>query len=702
MIGSDWVSFSYERGKELLALRKLDTLKEYGQFLTPPAIARYMARQLGPIQSGAVLLEPAVGSGVLVAALIERLIMTNRPMEISIQAYETDTALCEIARQVLLEASREAEHSGIKIYWQVHQDDFVIACLPESQPALFSNSTAKPVSFDFILSNPPYFKLNAEDKRVKAVSGKINGHTNIYTLFMALGAKLLVPQGKACFIVPRSFCSGVYFSEFRRDLMKDAKPLALHLFQSRNDIFKNDEILQENVIFTFEKTSKSQKQPYLAGQVSISTSKDDTSLDASITRQVSFGHFLGQHDGQFFFRLPTGVLDEQILDAVDRWDGSLERYGLQVSTGRVVPFRATSLLRDRVISKNGTAPLLWMQNVKPYQIEYPLSGFAKPQAISIEDPSLLVPSSNYVLLRRFSAKEDRRRLVCAPFLAEQFDFEQIGFENHLNFIYGKKSALQPVEALGLSALLNSAIVDRYFRILNGNTQVNAADLRALPLPPMKIIQQIGEEVQRANDPESEKIDNIVFSILWQTHFLTEEFPMIQETRITMGKIEQAHEILESLGLPPAQQNEIAALTLLALAQLSEDTPWSSATPRNLRVHDMLIEIKKRYGREYAENTRESVRRQVLHQFEQAGVVIRNPDDPGRATNSGSTNYVLTDIVLDVIRAYGSPEWKAKRDAFLSQRGALFAADISWETEVWIAETPSHMIHFNGDRFLGPH
>ncbi|MGC1379314.1 MAG: BsuBI/PstI family type II restriction endonuclease [Anaerolineales bacterium] len=842
MAAFNLVSFSYEQGKSLLEQRKLDTLKEYGQFLTPPAVACYMAKQLGPIQNGAVFLEPAIGSGVLVAALIERLVSDNQPIEISIDAYEIDKELCEIARQVLSQASQKAEQSGIKIHWQVHQEDFLIVCLPEAQPALFSNNNTDHRSFDFMLSNPPYFKLNAEDKRVKAASGKINGHTNIYTLFMALSTKLLVPHGKACFIVPRSFCSGVYFSDFRRDLMKDVKPLAVHLFQSRNDVFKNDEVLQENVIFTFEKTAESKRQPYFAGQVSISTSKDDASLDTPITRQVSFGHFLSQHDGQFFFRLPTGVLDEQILDAVDRWDGSLERYGLQVSTGRVVPFRANSLLRDQVVSGNGTAPLLWMQNVKPYRVEYPLNGFTKPQAISIEDASLLVPNSNYVLLRRFSAKEDRRRLVCAPFLADQFDFEQIGFENHLNFIYRKKSALQAAEALGLSALLNSAIVDRYFRIVNGNTQVNAADLRALPLPPMEIIRQIGEEIQKAHHPQPEQVDNIVFATLWQTQFLAEEFPMIKETRITMGKIEQAHELLESLGLPPAQQNEISALTLLALAQLSENTPWSNATPRNLRVHDMLVEIKERYGREYAENSRESVRRQVLHQFEQAGVIIRNPDDPARATNSGNTNYVLTDIALDAIRVYGSPEWKVKRDAFLFQRGALletyqktreqikvplqvaegivyklspgkhnelqaaiinefgprfasgakliylgdtarkmlifekelfaklgvpvsdhgkfpdiilfdeqknwiflieavtshgpvspkrhmeleklfknctadrvyvtaffdfatykrFVSDISWETEVWIAETPSHMIHLNGERFQGPY
>ena len=102
------------------------------------------------------------------------------------------------------------------------------------------------------------------------------------------------------------------------------------------------------------------------------------------------------------------MLDEQILDVIDRWEGSLEQYGLQVSTGRVMPFRARSFLRDSIGHQNAIVPLLWMQNVKPYRVVYPLAGFDKPQAITVDDGTLLVPNTNYVLLRRFSAKEDHR------------------------------------------------------------------------------------------------------------------------------------------------------------------------------------------------------------------------------------------------------------------------------------------------------
>ena len=665
----DLVTYSYEQGKRVLERKSPETLKKHGQFLTPPTVARYMAKQMGVLKNGDALLEPAGGSGVLVCAVIERLIAEKNPLEISITVYETDKELCDVCREIFGVACKQAEKNGIKIDWQVIQDDFVLACLPDEQPTLFASNESKLKLFTHVISNPPYFKLNTEDKRVKAVSGKLNGHTNIYTLFMALSAKLLAPQGKACFIVPRSFCSGVYFTEFRRDLLKDTAPTVVHVFQSRNDVF--GDVLQENMIFSFEKLSQHQEHRYWTGSLNISSSEDDKGLDNGIiSRKVSYQHFLNDHDGLLLFRVPTGILDEQILETVDKWDGSLEKYGFQVSTGRVVPFRAKGLLKEQVKTDNGVVPLLWMQNVKANQVEYPLDGFDKPQAILANDPSLLVPNTNYILLRRFSAKEDRRRLISAPFIGEKFDFEQIGFENHLNVIFRNKGTLSPSETIGLSAILNSAIIDRYFRIVNGNTQANAAELRILPIPPLEVINNIGKKIQKEQANTPEQIENIVFSTLWASNLLTEEFPMIQETRITMGKIEQAQEILETLGLPSAQQNEISALTLLALAQLSEKSVWKDASNPMLRVHDVLVEIKQRYGRVYAENSRETIRRRVLHQFVQAGMAVQNTDDPTRPTNSGLNNYMLSELALDVIRSYGSSKWKAKVKSFIDQQGRL--------------------------------
>lgn len=138
----------------------------------------------------------------------------------------------------------------------------------------------------------------------------------------------------------------------------------------------------------------------------------------------------------------------------------------------------------------------------------------------------------------------------------------------------------------------------------------------------------------------------------------------------MSKITEAQALLAALGLPPAQQTEIAALTLLVLAQLEENTPWSSAKRQSLRIHDMLQEMNNRFGRSYAENTRETVRRQVIHQFEQARVVDRNPDEPGLPTNSPRTHYALSDVAILTIRQFNTPNWDTAVEDFLEAQQSL--------------------------------
>ena len=138
----------------------------------------------------------------------------------------------------------------------------------------------------------------------------------------------------------------------------------------------------------------------------------------------------------------------------------------------------------------------------------------------------------------------------------------------------------------------------------------------------------------------------------------------------MSKIDDARDILVQLGLPPAQRNDISCLTLLALAGLSEDDAWSTASKPSQTIHQILGFMRDTYGREYAENTRETVRRQVIHQFEQARLVDRNPDDPGLPTNSPRTHYGLTDEALKVLRLYQGSGWETELAAFHSSHGAL--------------------------------
>ena len=138
----------------------------------------------------------------------------------------------------------------------------------------------------------------------------------------------------------------------------------------------------------------------------------------------------------------------------------------------------------------------------------------------------------------------------------------------------------------------------------------------------------------------------------------------------MSKTEETTEILTSLGLPRSQQNERSALTLLALAGVGPKSSWKNTRQPLLRIWDVMEFMRSRYGKDYAPNSRETIRRQTIHQFEQARIVNRNPDDPSRPTNSGKTVYSLTAEAVVVVRTYATPHFNTAVAAFLKKFGSL--------------------------------
>lgn len=153
----------------------------------------------------------------------------------------------------------------------------------------------------------------------------------------------------------------------------------------------------------------------------------------------------------------------------------------------------------------------------------------------------------------------------------------------------------------------------------------------------------------------------------------------------MSKIIEAQEILKALGLPSAQYNEMSALTLLALCGVKEDDNWSDSIQQSLGVTKGIMDfVNANYDKSYAPNTRETFRRQVLHQFVQARVANYNPDDPTLPVNSPKAHYALTNDVLGVIKAYKTVNWDSELQKFIKAVGTLQQA---YEKEREIAQIP---------------
>lgn len=411
--------------------------------------------------------------------------------ELHLDAFELDPVLAIYCEHALRHARHWLLVRGIKLSFKVHVADFVLEHAGSLAPGLFDGDTGR--AYDVVISNPPYFKLAKTDSRSVAASPVIHGQPNIYAIFMAVSASVLSEGGVMVTITPRSFATGDYFSRCRQYLFSRVVPEAVHLFDSRKEAFKSDTVLQENVIIRARKTT-----PRPAATVRVSTSRGPQDIVSKATRAVSLASIIEFNSPKVIFHIPANDCDEAIIRFVRRWPSTIHTLGMEVSTGPVVAFRARRFLLESPSGHSGSAPLLWLQNVRPLSIQWPLEKRGKPQYMidSSSADHLLLPNQTYVVLRRFSAKEEARRLVAAPLLRGALPGPNVGLENHLNYIHRPHGHISEEQAIGLAALLGSSLLDRYFRISNGNTQVNATELRALPLPSEEILTKLGRAVRR--------------------------------------------------------------------------------------------------------------------------------------------------------------------------------------------------------------
>lgn len=437
-----------------------DHKKQNGQFFTPSPIAKFMGNLVDIKKTNLKILDPGCGTAILTCGLIEKLTSEDNDIEeIELTAYETDQEikLCTIA--VLTYLTKWLNEKSIKFSYQLILDDFILknasVFLEESVLGLFQQQPLD--KFDIIISNPPYFKLSKDDIRAK-VSGKVNsGQPNIYALFMAVASKLLSMEGQLLFITPRSFASGNYFSAFRRFFLKNIQLQQIHLFVSRRETFNRDEVLQEAVIL--KGVNKLQKG---STRTIVSSSNGISDLHQPNVREFEESELIDFSSKEKILHLPTSDNEEQIIKLFKSWRNTLKDFGIKISTGPVVAFRATEFIRETY--NNGTvflAPLYWLNNVSKMKIEWPVHKAGKGQYIKICQPSqsLLIPNRNYVFLRRFSAKDDKSRLVAAPYFTNPCEPDFIGVENKVNYICRNKGVLERNEAIGLAALLNSKLFD---------------------------------------------------------------------------------------------------------------------------------------------------------------------------------------------------------------------------------------------------
>ena len=590
------------------------------------------------------LLDPGAGVGVLTAAFIEEIVRSkNKPMLVSVTAYEIDPLLTEYLAETLALCRVECEKAGIRFHMEIICEDFIESAVNQLNASLFATSASK---FNCTILNPPYRKINS-DSRTRQLLRTVDIETsNLYTAFVALASRLLDSDSELVAITPRSFCNGPYFKPFRKTFTERMGITRIHVFESRQTAFQDDEVLQENIILHAVKEPPNEHRP-----VTISSSTGPTDELMSI-REIEYGQLIRPGDPNAFIHIVPDQLEHEIAERMRRLDASLSDLGISVSTGRVVDFRAEACLR--LEAGRNTVPLIYPGHFDNGYVKWPKQASRKPNAILNipESEDLLIPSGVYVLVKRFSSKEERKRIVAAIYDGSRFSADRVGFENHLNYFHQNGKGLPLALAKGLTAFLNSNLVDSYFRQFNGHTQVNATDLRNLKYPSRSELEAFGSNIVD-EFPTQNELDYLIEKEFLKMGADEEGMDPIQAKR----KVDEALEILKALGLPSAQQNERSALTLLALLDLKPNTSWVNASSPLRGITQMMDFFSEHYGKTYKPNTRESVRRLTVHQFLDAGIIIPNPDNPNRPINSGRTVYQIEPAVLEVIQCFGTVEFE---------------------------------------------
>jgi adenine-specific DNA-methyltransferase len=794
---------------------------ELGQFLTPAPIARFMAGQFRNLSGHISLLDPGAGIGTLTAAFVEQLLVTPNQVESCfITAYEIETTFLPLLKRCLIQCCAALKNAGIEADYCLHEKSFIEAAAEVSLPLFTMSAT----NFTHAILNPPYKKISNQSIEKKILSGLGIETVNLYSAFVWLTILQLAEGGEVVAITPRSFCNGRYFRPFRKAFLENMSIEKIHVFGSRSAVFSEDDVLQENIIFHATKTKD--KPDY----VEITSNSKNELDEFSELRCVPYKEVVEINDPESFIHIVTNSLEDSLRVQMAQFSSTLNQLGLEVSTGPVVDFRLRSALRASLSEQN--VPLLYPESIKVGKVLFPPNNPRKSIAIehNQETSKWLIQSGWYVLTKRFSAKEEKRRIVAA--VCPPVDAPLIGIENHLNYYHAKGESMNPDLARGLAAFLNSTLFDTFFRQFSGHTQVNATDLRRVKYPCEDILIQLGKQIGDSCF-DQKQLDTLVHKTL---AIMSEATNAVQAGR----RIEEALAILKDISAPKEQQNERSALCLLALADIRPETPWSQSTAPRRRITEMMDWFRDYYGKQYAPNTRETVRRQTMHQFVQMGLVVENPDRPDRPINSPKWCYQLHQQALSLLKSYDSEQWEEARrnyaisvtnllqdrnrnipmipvnlpsgqaiqlssggqnilikdvlesfcprftpggsvlyigdagDKFIinetqklremgieldphgkmpdiviyyeqqdwlvlieavtshgpvnlkrhnelkqlfrfSQKSLVFVtafpsrkemtrylAEISWETEVWVADQPDHMIHFNGERFLGPY
>jgi adenine-specific DNA-methyltransferase len=487
---------------DYLHLVSLDLRKQFGQFATPTIIVRKILKSIEYIPSNNIiskrLIDPACGSGVfLVEAVriyLNALKKVNTPihnwyqMVISaICGIDIDPQACFFARlnlatllaPAILEYTAKHGMKNLKPLPVYCADTLDLFAAGENGMTMFYGRLSIPLKkqFDFVVGNPPYFKIKGLREDLKNVfSDSTYGHPNAYGLFIHAGIEMLDVNGRFGFIVPRSMLSGLYFKNLRNFIEKKTSIREIIYISERKKIFEF--VLHGTMILSLRRNKRTDEVVNISF---IQSLKEMGNEHPGI--RVDMDKVVQHLNGTTVWFVADSVDTYNIINRIVREHPLLS--GKEVNccakTGQIVWNRVKPLLTTKAGTE--TLPLVWATDVGRFSFSFNRVGTIRPSFLKVDAKIRgLVAKGQSILVQRITADEQPSRIVAS--LPEDFLRKaRNGYfvENHLNII---QSVMEkpPVDLYFVLGILNSDIVEFFFRAMNGNTQVSATELNLLPMP----------------------------------------------------------------------------------------------------------------------------------------------------------------------------------------------------------------------------
>ncbi|WP_295876706.1 Eco57I restriction-modification methylase domain-containing protein [uncultured Akkermansia sp.] len=468
--------------------------KKYGQFFTSKETAIFMVGLFKiPTESQKLsILDPGAGSGILSIALLERLQAFSTIKEIRLVCYENDPNVVGLLRSNLEMACSQ---STKKITCKIVSDNYILS--QEVDYNLRLKTNPEPDKYDLVIGNPPYMKIAKDAPEALAMPDVCYGSPNLYFLFASMSMFNLRDNGEMVYIIPRSWTSGAYFKRFRQKFLGEGILKHIHLFVSRDKVFEKERVLQETIIIKVKKAHSKSRT------VVITTTQSNADFSQKTIFEAPYSAVVSGADS--YVCLITSADEAETLNSLNRWENTLPSIGLKMKTGLTVDFRNREALRDK--AEECAVPLFYSQHIQNGKVVFPVG--KEHEYLVTKQRGLLQPNKNYLFVKRFTSKEERRRLQCGVYLARSYpEYSEISTQNKINFIDGMHDLSECV-VYGLYVLFNSTVYDCYYRILNGSTQVNSTEVNSMPIPSMDVIEAMGKELIAAHDMSETVCDSIL-------------------------------------------------------------------------------------------------------------------------------------------------------------------------------------------------